>query len=128
MTPDLQISLERLLKDVFGDQRYNRAKLRINDAVAFTVMQMMDTLEIREIVCLCLKYGITEERMDLKTIAQNIAKVKNPDVKIGPARAREIVARAVRKMRHPVRLRRLIATLEKNSDLGIRSVRRILEF
>ena len=88
MTPDLQISLERLLKDVFGDQRYNRAKLRINDAVAFSVMQMMDTLEIREIVCLCLKYGITEERMDLKTIAQNIAKVKNPDVKIGPARAR----------------------------------------
>jgi hypothetical protein len=109
MQPDLHKRITMLLKDVFGDGRkYRHPKIKVDDRVSLVVLEMLDTLDVRIIECVCRKYGIAERPMTLKEVAQGVGKVKNPDVPIGAAQAASLIRKGLRQLRHPVRLGRII--------------------
>ena len=119
MQPHSRRGIKALLEGIYvGDKRYGITKatiekLRVDNRVALMVLDMMETLLDREQLALCLRYGVTgKSPMDLKEIAWQLGKVKDSNSPIGKERARQIVARGLRKMRNPSRGHRLIALLQ----------------
>ena len=112
MQRDLHNRIKLLLKDLFGDGRkYRHPKIKVDDRVCMVVLQMLDTLDVRIIECICRNYGIAERPMTLKEVAQGVGKVKNPDIPIGAAQAASLIRKGLRQLRHPVRSGRIINAL-----------------
>ena len=84
----------------------------VDDRVSIVVLDMLNTLNVRIIECICRKYGIAGPKMKLKDVAEGIGKVKNPEIPIGPEHARSLIRKGLRQLRHPTRIRRIINALE----------------
>ncbi len=113
---ELHERIRLFLKDVYyptslySENYYGT--IRIDDGVIHAVLNVLDTLEIREVACLCLKYGITGPIQKLENIAQALPRSSNPFLSVSPGRARQIIAKAFRKMRHPTRMRRIFVAMK----------------
>lgn len=97
VTPVLRVRLKKLIKDVFKKSPYAQVieKLRIDNDVAFMVVEALNSLPNREKACLCLRYGITGSKMNRTETARVLGRVKYPKDAIGAARVAEITARGV---------------------------------
>jgi DNA-directed RNA polymerase sigma subunit (sigma70/sigma32) len=116
---ELQMRIKQLLKDTYYPlSHYSKnyfGKIRVDDSVAQIVLNVLDTLEYREVSCLCLKYGITGSKLDFGEIAQYVPQTRNPYVSVSPGRTRQIIAKAIRKLRHPTRMDRIFQAMAKTS-------------
>ncbi len=93
-----------LLGDVFGpDDRYTGVQLRMNDSVGQAVMQALYSLRDRERICVCMRYGITVPVHPVDLIGEAIKRQDNPSMPVSGNQVRVILAKALRKLRHPVR-------------------------
>jgi len=112
---ELHKRIKLFLKDVYyptpmySENYYGT--IRIDDGVVHTVLNVLDSLQIREVTCLCLKYGVTGPIQKLENIAQALPHSSNPFSSVSPGQARQIIAKALRKMRHPTRMRRIFAAM-----------------
>jgi DNA-directed RNA polymerase sigma subunit (sigma70/sigma32) len=116
MSKDLETSLRNLLNAIFPEGRWHgrtdRIHIRIDEHVALVTLNMLATLDVRLAGCVCAKYGITGKPMNLREISGVVERVQEPETHIGPARARQIVQKGLRKMRHPIRAERIIRAME----------------
>ena len=115
MQPNLRRRIKDLLKDVFGNEPAVE-RIKVDNQVASIVLQMVDSLPVREKACVCLRYGLTEAPKALGEIAVAVGKVKNPNSPITKARAGQILRRGLRMMRHPVRAERIRALIDALSS------------
>lgn len=117
--PESKEKFRKLIKAIFKMGRYTPGieRLEVDENVALIVVQMLDTLPDREKVALCLRYGLTNSnpRMKLHEIADVVGHVKNPNPRIFSGRASKIIARGMRMMRHPSRIRRLAGLVDDMS-------------
>ncbi len=116
---ELQRRIRQLLKDTYYPlSHYSKdyfGKIRVDDGVVQIVLNVLDTLEYREESCLCLKYGVTGSKKDFGEIAQCVPQIRNPYVSVSLGRTRQIIAKAMRKLRHPARMDRIFKAMAKIS-------------
>lgn len=108
--PKLDQRVEELLKDIFVDSLWHGTPvvIRVDEDVVFRVVCALETLQPREAECICLKYGITGDFMKVKSIGQNLPKLRNPESPVSAQRVYALVRQGLRKMRHPARISRVV--------------------
>lgn len=114
MQPELHLAVERLLTKLFPPVGiYSGVRIVVDSSVALAVLQAVESLGEREAACICLRFGLTGSKLCLAGIAQVVPKVRQPDETVKPERTREIIARGLRRLRHPVRSKRIFEAMAK---------------
>jgi len=102
------------LRDVFTGGRglEKPVTVRVDARVARLVLATVGKLPAREALCLRLRYGLGVARTPAREIGEMIGKVKDAKSPVTRQRVGALIARGLRRMRHPLRAEAIVRAME----------------